>query len=145
MTVIICPKLSLLIFYYLLKSIVTFGSNIRLTIHQIFSLFFEQKQDQKSRIFANINDWNIAEMPRVPLVQINCHRPTHPVHNKLFKLHLMMEDFQNNAKLILIDSEMTMFKELQNKCVSRFKLRMWIQGCRSPQTNSPLCLSEALK
>ena len=37
----------------------------------------------------------------------------HPsVYNKLFKLHLLMEDFQNNAKLILIDSEMTMFKEL---------------------------------
>ena len=38
----------------------------------------------------------------------------HPsVYNKLFKLHLLMEDFQNNAKLILIDSDKTMFKELQ--------------------------------
>ena len=69
----------------------------------------------------------------------------HPsVYNKLFKLHLLMEDFENNAKLILIDSEMTILKELYvDKCV--FKLRMWIQGCRSVQTNSPLGLSEARK
>ena len=67
----------------------------------------------------------------------------HPsVYNKLFKLHLLMEDFQNNAKLILIDSDKTMFKELQ---INVFQLRMKIQGSRSVQTNSPLGLSEARK
>ena len=54
-------------------------------------------------------DWSMAEgspcLDKLP-------SPHPSVYNKLFKLHLLMEDFQNNAKLILIDSEMTMFKEL---------------------------------
>ena len=65
----------------------------------------------KSRISENVDagDWSMAEgspcLDKLP-------SPHPSVYTKLFKLHLLMEDFQNNAKLILIDSEMTMFKEL---------------------------------
>ena len=67
----------------------------------------------KSRISENVNDWRLKPGCAEGSPCLDKLPSPHPsVYNKLFKLHLLMEDFQNNAKLILIDSEMTMFKEL---------------------------------